>query len=232
MKGVLRFLDNDSLFGRICTFVGTLIAANLLFVLTLLPIVTAGAGFCALYYTVLNLVRHKEINPFSVFFKGLRDNFKQGTIAWLIVLLLGAFLAGDVQICAQMTGPLRACVYAIYAVILIAATLAMYLFPTMASFRGSLRDNLKNSVCFIGKQPLYAVAIVVLNIAPLYATYLLVDYLPLWGFLWCLCGFAVIACCNARMLLRLYEPHLQPLAQQEEAADEKRLLEEMRRLEG
>ena len=32
MRGMLRFLDNDSPFGRVCTFLGTVIAVNLLFV--------------------------------------------------------------------------------------------------------------------------------------------------------------------------------------------------------
>mgnify|MGYP003413410519 CR=1 FL=1 len=44
MSNLFHFLDNDSPFGKICTFLGTLIVANLLFVITLIPVITTGAG--------------------------------------------------------------------------------------------------------------------------------------------------------------------------------------------
>ncbi|MCD8127543.1 MAG: hypothetical protein LUD82_08910 [Clostridiales bacterium] len=44
MRFLRGFMDNDSAFGQLMTRCGILIAANLLFILTLLPVVTAGRG--------------------------------------------------------------------------------------------------------------------------------------------------------------------------------------------
>ena len=231
MSNLFHFLDNDSPFGKICTFLGTLIVANLLFVITLIPVITAGAGLTALYFTMLRLIRYKEINPFSEFWEGFKDNFKQATIAWVCFLLVGVFLGLDTYWCSLMTGILRSCVYVVFAGIILVALVAMYMFPVTAAFAGSLKDNLKNSIYFIGRKPLYAVIIAVLNIAPMLLTYLNMQYLPLAAFIWCICGFSIIAFCNSQMLMRLFRKHLEPVEEELDIIDEKKLLEEMRKLE-
>ena len=111
----LAFLNNDSTFGKICTFIGTVILVNLMFVLTLLPMITADAGFCAMYYSILKIVRY---------------------------------------------------------------------------------------------------------------------ILPLSAFIWCVCGFAMIAFVNSMFLMRLFSKYLDPLDEEEERNNERKILEDMRKLEG
>lgn len=228
----LTFLDNDSKFGRLCTLLGTVIVANLMFIVTLIPVITAGAGFCALYYTMLRLVRYKEINPFSDFFRAFVGNFKQATLAWAAILFLAAFLAVDVRICSFLTGPLHYCIIAVYGAILALALITMYLFPVMASFSGSLKIQLRNSVCFIGKNIGFAFAVVLVNVIPMMATYINLQMLPLAAFLWCMGGFAFFALVNSITFMRLFDPYLEPLEPEIDEADQRRILEEMRRLEG
>lgn len=204
----LSFLDNDSKFGQICTWTGTIIAANLLFIVTLIPIVTAGAGLCALYYTMLKLVRYKEVNPFRVFIRGFRENFKTATLAWVLLLLFGLFLTADLRICSFMSGMLHGCVYVIYAAGIAAGVIALYLFPVMASFRGGLFASVRNSMFFAGKNFLYVLIIACVTTVPMFMTYVHADMLPLYAFLWCLFGFALTAFCNSLLLMRLFAPHL------------------------
>ena len=84
-------ISNESAFGRLMTRCGTVIAANIMFVLFSLPVVTAGAALTALHHVMFKMLRSKEpINPFVQFWKGFRGNFRQATIAWLIALALGA----------------------------------------------------------------------------------------------------------------------------------------------
>lgn len=204
----LAFLDNDSKFGLICTWIGTIIAVNLMFIITLIPVATAGAGLCALYYTTLKLVRYKEINPFREFIRGFRENFKTATLAWGLLILFGLFMTVDLKICSLMSGILHNCVYVIYAAGVAAGVIALYLFPVMASFRGGLFASVKNSVFFAGKNILYVFVIACVTTVPMLMTYAYAVMLPLYAFLWCLFGFALTAFCNSLLLMRLFTPYL------------------------
>ena len=232
MRGVLRFLDNDSPFGRICGFLGTLIAANLMFVVSLIPVITAGAGLCGLYYTMLKLVRYKEVNPFETFWQGFRDNFKRATLTALGIAVLGVILVLDLRISAQMPGLLHYYTTVLYGVLIVVAVLAIYLFPVMAAFEGNMRELLKLSVYFAGGNLPGTLMIAVLYVVPMLLTYSNRAMLPLAAFLWCLCGFAVIAFCSSMILMRRFRRHLEPLAHEVQAANERKILEEMRRLDG
>ena len=203
----LAFLNNDSTFGKICTFIGTVILVNLMFVLTLIPLITAGAGFCAMYFSMLKLVRYKEINPFEEFYHGFKDNFKKATLSWIGILALAIFFFVDLRICSYMDGVLKNCVFVVWAGIIALAVIAMYLFPDM-------------------------IVIAFLNVAPMALTYLNLGILPLSAFIWCVCGFAMIAFVNSMFLMRLFSKYLDPLDEEEERNNERKILEDMRKLEG
>lgn len=92
---MMKFLSNRGPFGRLMGLCWILFAANLLFILSCLPIVTAGAGLSALYYTTLRTLRGDgELHPIAAFWKGFKDNWKQATAAWLALLLPSGFARG------------------------------------------------------------------------------------------------------------------------------------------
>lgn len=232
MKGLLHFLDSESTFGRICAFLGSVIVVNLLFILTLIPVVTAGAGLCGLYYAMLRLVRHKEISPVADFFRGFRENFKKATLAFLILAVLAVLLLVELRICPFMPSPLRYCAAALYAGLFVLLVLAVYLFPVMAAFESRLRGLAKLSIFFAVGDPLGTAGVVLLNVVPLALTYLLPALLPLAAFLWCMGGFAFVAFANAAIMMRRFRRYLEPLPSEREEAERKRILEEMKMLEG
>ena len=82
MNFLRSIFDNDSVFGQLMTRCGTIIAANLLFLLFSIPVVTTGAAWTALHYTMMKMLREKEINPFKTFWNGFRTNWKQSTVAF------------------------------------------------------------------------------------------------------------------------------------------------------
>ena len=51
------FLSNDSAFGRLMTRCGVVIGANLMFVIFSLPVITIGASYAALEYTLFRMER-------------------------------------------------------------------------------------------------------------------------------------------------------------------------------
>ena len=68
---------------------------NLLWMVCSLPIITVGASTTALYYACLKIVREEDFSAASLFFRSFKQNFKQATVLWLILLAAAVILAGD-----------------------------------------------------------------------------------------------------------------------------------------
>lgn len=204
-----QFLSNESRFGRLMTRLGILIAANLLFLLSCIPVFTAGAGLCALHHTLLKTLRGDgEINPFVQFWRGFVRNFRQATAAFLLLLALAVLLALEIFWCSQFTGPVALFRYGLYAIAMVTLVLSLYLFPTMAAFDAPLPRLLANSFAFVMKSPLTVLCIVVTSVVPILLTLAGGRYLPLYAFIWCMIGASGLAMLHASMLLRLFLPYL------------------------
>ena len=236
------FLDNDSFFGRFMTKLGIIIAANIMFVLLSIPFFTIGAGFSALYYVMFRTLRGDGVvNPFKEFWAGLKANFKQATISWIIFVLLIAFLLTDIRICKAAGGALDLVKIGVYALGAAAVIIYLYLIPVMTAFRDTLPHLIRNAVYFLIKKPWKTVVILFFDIFPFVLTYSDLQSLPLYAFLWVLCGFGLQAMLGATLLLPEFAPYLASKEEEaeEEAAEpeshmrtEEEILEDMRRLDG
>ena len=224
------FLDNDSFFGRFMTKLGIIIAANIMFVLLSIPFFTIGAGFSALYYVMFRTLRGDGVvNPFKEFWTGLKANFKQATISWIVFVLLIAFLLTDIRICKAAGGALDLVKIGVYALGAAAVIIYLYLIPVMTVFRDTLPHLIRNAV------------ILFFDIFPFVLTYSDLQSLPLYAFLWVLCGFGLQAMLGATLLLPEFAPYLASKEEEagEEAAEpeshmrtEEEILEDMRKLDG
>ena len=237
------FLDNDSFFGKFMTKLGIIIAANIMFVLLSIPFVTIGAGFSALYYVMFRTLRGGgEVNPFREFWAGLKLNFRQATISWILVVLLIAFLMADIRICNAAGGSLDFLKIGVYAVGAVIVIVYLYLIPVMTAFEDTLPHLIRNAVFFLGKKPWKAIVILFFDVFPFVLTYSDLQSLPLYAFIWVLCGFGLQAMLGATLLLPEFAPYLASDEEEEieeEAAEpehhertEAEILEDMRRLDG
>ena len=208
---VQGFLDNDSFFGRFMTKLGIIIAANIMFMLLSIPFFTIGAGLSALYYVMVRTLRRDGgVNPFKEFWAGLKMNFKQATISWILFVLLIAFLLVDIRICNAAGGTLGYLKIGAYAIGAVAVILYLYLIPVMAAFQDTLPHLIRNAAYFIGKKPWKALVILFFDIFPFVLTFSDLQMLPLYAFLWVLCGFGLQAMLGAALLLPEFEPYLTP----------------------
>lgn len=232
------FLDNDSVFGRFMTKLGIIIAANILFVMISLPFFTIGAGFTALYYVMLKTLRSDGVvNPFKEFWIGLKTNFVQATISWVIFVILIAFLIVDVRICDAAGGALGMLEVGLYALIAVTVMLYLYLVPVMAAFSDTLPHLVKNAFYFLGKKPWKAAVILFFDIFPLVLTYSDLESLPLYAFIWVLCGFGLQAMLGATLLMPEFAPYLSGTENESDTdcrhiPTEKEILADMRKLDG
>lgn len=125
---------------------------NILWFICCIPIVTAGASTTALFYVTLKMAKNEEGNITKAFFHSFKDNLKQGTKIWLILLSLGILLGVDGYVLYHMRfenvfWTLCTAVFCVaaaaYAIVL------MYIFPLLARFDNTIGAMFKNAL-FIG----------------------------------------------------------------------------------
>lgn len=129
------------------TKMADLIIVNLLAAICCIPIFTIGASMTALHYIVLKILRNEECYIVRGFFKSFKENFKQATIMWLIMLLVLAVFVGDFLI-FQYSGisfP-QWLKIAMIVIVVFAVFASMHAFPLLAKFDNSVKNTFKNSL--------------------------------------------------------------------------------------
>lgn len=89
-----RIFNYDNPVFRFFIKVGYIWWLNILWLICSLPIITIGASTTALVYSCMKLQTDSGY-PTGNFFKSFKENFKQSTGIWLIYLVIGAALIGD-----------------------------------------------------------------------------------------------------------------------------------------
>lgn len=166
-------------------------------------------------------------------------NLKQGLISWTAFLLLTAVLVLDIRYCAAAEGIFTAFRYALCGIAAILAILAVYLYPVMAVFSDTLPGLLRNSVFFAAQRPHKIILLAGLHAVPALVTALDVRMRPLYGFLWVICGFEVLAMAAASLLWKDFQEFLPAQNQTKQPEEELRanrkndreILKEMKKLQ-
>lgn len=203
------FLSNDSAFGRVMTRCGVVIGANLMFVIFSLPVITMGASYAALEYTLFRMERGDGvINPFKEFWKGFKMNWKQATITFVIAALLAVFLLIDLRITNQAGGPVHLLRIPLLAILIVELSLLIWLFPVMVCFADSLPNLVRNSLYFAFRKVWKLPILLFFHLFSLYLSYTDVQYQPLYAFLWTFFGFGLLAYLDAKLMLPDFVPFL------------------------
>ena len=149
-----------------------MVVLNVLLVLCCLPVITAGASITAFYTVLFRMARKEEGYVAGNFRKAFRENFRQATILWLI--LVGAFclFAVDLRICSLLPGSLASGLKILFLVFLFVVLCMMsYAFPLTAYFSNTVPGLLKTSFWMsMGHLPL-TISVLVFEILPLAVCY-------------------------------------------------------------
>lgn len=163
----MKFLSYESKFSQIILKLCNCCYLNLLWIICSIPIFTIGASTSALYSVTLKIARNEDVIIHRQFFKSFRENFRQATVLWLILLVLGLCLGGDIYILYNLhthaTGT-AAVILTLMLALVIVATIAyiiilFYVFPLVASVVNTNIAMLKNSF-FIGIRYLFCTILV------------------------------------------------------------------------
>lgn len=209
MRLMLRLFGEESAVGRFLNLLYVVVAANLLFVLMSIPVVTIGASWSALDYTLMKLQRgDRHFKVAATFWKGFKENFLRATPLFAGFVLLLVFQCLEITWCRQFQGPVALFQYALVGLMALEVIVAVYLFPVIAAFNGGMGELLKNALFFAFSSPIRMIACVALHVAPLAGTYMNLKYLPLWAFLWMLLGFGTVEYISTKIMLGQFRPFL------------------------
>lgn len=67
--------------------IGDIMILNVIFLLTCIPVFTIGAASTALYTVCFRFGTDSEAGVIKSYFTAFRDNLKQSTLVWLIILV-------------------------------------------------------------------------------------------------------------------------------------------------
>ncbi|MDO4295732.1 MAG: DUF624 domain-containing protein [bacterium] len=164
--GGLFNLDNP--LWRFMGKLADLMLLNLLWILCSIPIVTMGASTTAVYYVTLKLVKDEEGYTARSFFKSFKENFKQSTIMWLIILVVCVILGVDLRLYISAMGSggnvQRAMAILFFSLAVIFGLTVMYVFPLQAKFINPIKRTFINAFFMSIRHLPYTLLMIVITV--------------------------------------------------------------------
>lgn len=218
-------LDFDNPFIQLLCRIGDMMIVNFLFCVCSLPVVTAGASLAGLIKVVMNLSRGGEPGIVKTFFRGFRENFRQATALWLILLVIAASLVCDLLIGgAYLAGAALTVLRGVVLIIALAVlAVACYMFPLLVRFENTLVQHFRNALILTMWKLPRTVGLVALNAFPLLLAWFepvtFLKTLAAWLIVGC-AGLCYLCCSLLRPVLTQLEAQSgQPSEAEAEAED-------------
>ena len=212
--------DLDNPLMRFLSKIADLLALNLLFLLCSIPIFTIGASLTAMYYCFFKMKDQEEGYLAKRFFKSFKENFKQATVMWLIMLLLFALLFFEFLMFRTVPGTTGTVVRAIILMGLIFWFLiTTYAFALLSRFYNSTINIFRNASLLIfgnGPRSIAIAAVIALMVG---LTVSQTSVIVFWNLLlfWILLGFSIDAMINVELMYPVFKK-LMPADETEETA--------------
>ena len=197
-----RLFSIDSPVMRFLNRVGDLLILNFLVMICCIPVVTAGAAFTGMHYVLLKIVRDEEGYLVRGFFKSFKQNFRQATVLWLLMLLAIAVYVGDILIFkySGLEFP-KAFAVLIMAVAIVLLMTAVYVFPILARFDNTIKNTLKNAFLMAFLNLPKTLLMVILLVLPIMIAYFL-TYSSVFAFMF---GFSLPAYASAFLYSKIFK---------------------------
>lgn len=201
----MNIFSYDSLLSRFLYLVADVVTLHFLWLICSLPIFTIGASTTALYYSAMKRIRTDEGYVARNFLKAFKANFRQSTIIWLILLVVGGVLYTDMRIGMAASGILGKMMIVSCSVLLIPFTLTLlYIFPVQAKFDNRIWDNFKNAFLMSFQNFQYSLLLIAII-----ATFLFLGifFQPFIG-LMLICGFGLCGYLTANIYVHIFRKYL------------------------
>lgn len=204
---MFSFLSPDSKFMIFINRFADLVILNLLFVVTCLPIFTAGAATAAVYTLCFRMVRNREGGIARAYFRAFGENFRQGTALWLLFLFVCVPGVLYFDALYTMTGILRYGFALCLLILLLALFVAAYAFPWISQFRNRIPDVLRNSLILSLTHLPRTVCLCAINLLPWVLLAVRPDLFLKVSFLFFALYFSAAAYMNSALLWKIFKPY-------------------------
>ena len=205
----MRFLfDLDSPIMQIISRFCDIVILNIVFLITCIPIFTIGAANTALYDVVFRMDTDREGKLLATYFLSFKENFRQSTALWLLMLLFGAATYVNMTRFSILGEKAWLLGYGLFIlsmmVLVVEVFLFSYSFPLLSRFRNSTRRTASNALLLaIGNLP-RTLVVCVINCFP-WALLIMNFYAFMQiGFIWLTAYFAAAAYFNSRILMKIF----------------------------
>ncbi|MDO5119827.1 MAG: YesL family protein [Coriobacteriales bacterium] len=150
----MAIFSYESKFSKVAMRIAWGCYLNLLWIICSLPIITIGASTTALYYVTLKIAEDREGDLTQQFFRSFKQNFKQATVIWLILLAIGIFLGTDIYVLVHLRAAASgfpAVFWTLILAVVIAACVAytvelIFVFPLLARVDNTTRAMMINAL--------------------------------------------------------------------------------------
>ncbi|GLB27215.1 hypothetical protein LXJ15735_34560 [Lacrimispora xylanolytica] len=217
------FFNYDNPVWRFIGKFGDLILLNILWLIFSIPIFTIGASTTAVYYVTLKLARDDDGYTIKSFFKSFKENFKQATVIWLVLLAIGAILGVDLYFFARLytgSGTLKTVMLTVFlAMTIVYAAVFMYIFPLQSRFYNTVKKTFFNAFFMSLRHLFRTIGMIVINAALIATGFIFV--IPPVLMIFMLFGFPLLAFINSYILSPVFEQYM---PKKEERSDEMRPL--------
>lgn len=201
--------SEDSMFMNILFRISDVVALNVLFLLTCLPVFTIGAALTALNYTAITAIKYEDGYIAKKYFKSFISNFKQSTLVWLIMLFVGCILFFDayfwVSYWKLQHSPWIGVMIIVSVVMAFVFLMAfVWIFPILSKFSNTIGKSIWNALALSVRHfPWTLLLCVTAALVPLFS-YLSFPFLVAMV----VCGFGALAYAYAFLFQHIFKQYL------------------------
>lgn len=181
--------------------IGDIVFLNLCFLLTCIPVVTAGTALISLYTVTLKMARNEEGYVIRSYLKAFKENLKQGILLGIVLELILAVLGYDAWVLLASKESYAAAVFFLtVAALFIVFAVMQYLFPLMARYDNPIRKSVGNAgLLAISRLP-YTIVLMMLAAVPV-ALVLLTPYAYIYVVF---AGVSLSALLQSKLLVNIF----------------------------
>lgn len=197
--GALFNLDNPvwSFMGK----VADLVILNILALVCSIPIVTIGASWTAMYFVTIRIVRKEEGYVIRDFFRSFKENFKQATIIWLLIIAVAVVFIGDIMIYRMMPDQIPQIIMIVVAALaFLALGTSVYVFPVLSRFHNTIKNTIKNAFLLSIVNIPFTLIFIVLMILPVVLAIFVIEVAPIL----ILMGLSLPAYISSMLFVRIF----------------------------
>ena len=163
-------LQIDGWLYRMGTWLYHFMLLNLLFLISCIPIITIFPATAAAFGVTRQWIKKKEPPIFTTYIHLLKENFKQSTIAGILIVMFGVLLYGDFHIITRIESNINIALYIVFCLMVVFYIIVvLHVFPLMVNGYYTGNQLLINALKF----GLYKFHLTLINVVCLYGLFII-----------------------------------------------------------